>query len=103
VIAIETSLGSVRLNKFTRKHGRNNRHRDPSQNAALMGALTRNNFRVVDRLASEWKGHQTTNVVLLIRTAGTTFLVVLKAIKDHFLLITAYPAHARQLRRYAGA
>ncbi len=103
MIAIDTLLGSVRLNKLTAKHGRFNRHGDPSQNPDLITALAQSRFMVVDRVESQWKGHITTNLILLIETATATFLVILKAVKTHFLLITAYPAHDRQIRRYTTA
>ncbi len=98
--SVKTLLGTVQVNQFTSKHSRNNGHADPARNPALMDALARNEFMVVDRLDSQWRGHPAINFVLLIQTVHTPFLVVLKSIKTGLLLITAYPARARQVRRY---
>lgn len=102
MITIKSSIGNIKLNQFSQKHARNNNHSNPLRNQPVLNALSRNQFKVMEKLPSGWRGHKTFNLVLLIKTAVNTILVILKEIAEkEYLFITSYIPRPKQLQRYA--
>jgi hypothetical protein len=98
---LQNSLGRIQVDESTADHCRNSCHRNPITNDVLLDALVENKFAVVKKSLFILKGKLTTNIVLLIKTAYATYLVVLRDLKTHLRMVTAYPASRSQIARYA--
>lgn len=100
MLTINTKLGKIRFNRFTKKHAAHGKHQDPTLNRSLHNALSNNRYQVVNETKSGWKGRAVKNVILLVKTASETLIVVVKQIsKNELILVTAYCPRIHQLRK----
>ena len=95
---LQTPMGLVRITGFSGQHCRRKGHKSP-HHERISEALKNGDYTLLRTCQSEWRGKPTINLVLLL-CLESPLLVVLKKITSYFLLITAYPPHPRQLRKW---